>query len=194
MGSEDRDPMENDAEIVRRVVEGDRQAYVGLVRRYQVPLRSVLSSYCQSAEEVEEFLQQAFVQAWAHLHQYDPRRGFFGWLKAIAINALRMEIRRHKGAKPQPAEYLRLIQMARVETDGDGSEAEARATALQHCLKTLSKPQADLLVAKYGEGTALEELADGLRTTVGALKVRLLRIREALRDCIERRLVPERRG
>jgi len=180
-----------DASSVQRVLGGDRQAYTELVRRYQSRLRSVLSFYCRSADEVEEFLQEAFVQAYTHLRQYDSASPFYPWLRTIALNALRMEVRRQETRRDHPHEYLRRLQMARVESDLEGGEAEARGAALRSCLEKLPKSHADLLAAKYREGKPLETLASALGTTIGALKVRLLRIREALKDCITRSLAAE---
>jgi len=185
--------LETDAAAVRRVLGGERQAYAVLVKAYQGRLRSLLSFYCRSAEEVEEFLQEAFVQAYSGLRQYRPEFPFYPWLRTIALNALRMEIRRKEGFRGEPAEYLRRLQLARVETDSEGSAAESRSAALRHCLEKLPPPQAGLLEAKYREGKPLAELAARLGTSLGALKVRLLRLREALRDCIERRLAAEQR-
>ncbi len=180
-----------DAPIVARVLSGDRQAYAELVRAYQSRLRSVLSFYCRSADEVEEFLQEAFVQAYTHLGQFAPAAPFYPWLKTIALNALRMEARRAETRRCHPADYLRHLQLARAEADLAADEAEARGEALKRCLEKLPRPQADLLAAKYREGRPVETLARGMRTTVGALKVRLLRLRESLKQCVDRALAVE---
>jgi RNA polymerase sigma-70 factor (ECF subfamily) len=178
----------DDASIVSRVMAGDRQAYAELVRGYQGRLRSSLSFYCRSAEEVEEFLQEAFVQAFAHLDQFDAKAPFYPWLKTIALNSLRMEARRRQSHRDAPEEYLRRLQMTRIENDPLGKEADARGEALKQCLEKLPKPQADLLLAKYREQKPLGSLAQGLGTTIGALKVRLLRLRQALKECVDRSL------
>lgn len=176
-----------DAELVKRVLAGDRQAFAGLVRRHQNRLRSVLSFYCRAAEEVEEFLQETFVQSYARLHQFDASLPFFPWLRAIAVNFVRMDARRRGSAKAGATGYLHHIQLLQAE-EGDGGEAEARGTALKQCLDRLPRPHAELLEAKYHQEHSLAELAARYRTTEGALKVRLLRLRGLLRDCIQRHL------
>ncbi len=185
--------IEADAEAVRRVLGGERQAYGDLVRRHQGRLRSLLSFYCRSAEEVEEFLQEAFVQAYAQLRRYDASMPFYPWLRAIALNGLRMEIRRRETARSGPVEYLRRLQLAQIENDACGGVAEARGAALRRCMEKLPAEQAELLEDKYARGRPLAEIAARLGTSLGALKVRLLRLREALRKCIDRQLAEERR-
>lgn len=185
---------DGDASIVHRVLEGEREAYAELVKAHQSRLRSVLSFYCRSSEEVEEFLQEAFVQAYANLRRYDRASPFFPWLKTIALNALRMEVRRKETRRASPLEYLRRLQMEQVGTSEQEDLSEARGTALRRCLEKLPKAQAELLAARYREGRSLQDLAGGLKISLSALKVRLLRLREALRDCIQRHFSMERSG
>jgi RNA polymerase sigma-70 factor (ECF subfamily) len=187
----DAELREKDAHAVRAVLGGDRQAYGDLVRRHQARLRSVLSFYCSSGDEVEEFLQEGFVQAYSQLKRFDLEAPFYPWIKTIALNALRMEARRRRTRAESPLEYIRRVQREAVEEDPAGDLADARGSALRLCLEKLPAPQADLLRARYREGRPISELAGRFRTSLGALKVRLLRLREALKACIDRRLTAE---
>lgn len=189
MAEEAADSGRSDTDIVRSVLGGDRQSYAELVRRYQGRLRSFLSYYCRTREEVEEFVQNAFVQGYTHLRQYQPGLPWFPWLKTIALNALRMEIRRKANQKEAPGEYFRRIQLAQVDADPDGKGAEVRGEALKQCLKKLPKQQAELLIAKYQREIPLSTLSRTQNASVGALKVRLLRLRQALKQCIDRQIV-----
>lgn len=185
------DDLTRDALIVRRIRKGDQAAYADLVRLYQARLRSTLSFYCRSVQEVEEHLQNAFVDAYTHLARFDPSQPWFPWLKTLALNSLRMELRRRAVRKPSPADALKILQMSAVnsEVDPDGLGA-----ALRSCLSKLPKEQAALLVAKYQEGRPLAELSKTFGTNVGALKVRLLRLRSALKECINRKRVASEQG
>jgi RNA polymerase sigma-70 factor (ECF subfamily) len=185
-----QEPEEADAAIVTRVVGGEQQAYGLLVQRYQRRLRSVLSFYCLSADEVEEFVQDAFVQAFAHLASYRPESPFFPWLKTIALNALRMEIRRRETEGRHGRAYLQYLLAQRMDEDEAGDAAEARAGALKECLSGLRPEHARLLAARYHDGHGVEELARREQVELSAMKVRLFRIREVLRECIERHLGP----
>jgi RNA polymerase sigma-70 factor (ECF subfamily) len=173
-----------DPQLALDVLGGNTDAYFELVRRYQHRLRCVLSFHCASADEVEEHVQEAFVNAYAHLDSYDGRSPFFPWLKAIALNALRMELRR-RTADQSARDYLRGVQMAAAES---GPDADARLAALEACLRKLDKPQAELVASKYRAGRPLAALARLAGITETAMKVRLFRIREALRECVERSL------
>ncbi|MCY3021962.1 MAG: sigma-70 family RNA polymerase sigma factor [Planctomycetota bacterium] len=183
-----------DANIVSRVRGGDRTAYAELIRRYQHRLRSFLSFYYVSQDEIEEHLQDAFVQAFLSLTTYDLSAPFYPWLRSIALNSLKMEFRRLRTARRRGIDYLQYIQLEKLEDDPEGTQSEARAGALHHCLSKLPEGDAALLAAKYTERRPLHELAARFASTVGALKVRLLRLRNILRACIQKQLAAEERA
>ncbi|MBN1671116.1 MAG: sigma-70 family RNA polymerase sigma factor [Kiritimatiellae bacterium] len=188
MRRRENDFEEPDGAIVRRVQDGDMRAYAGLVRRHQNELRAVLSFYCFSANEVEEFVQIAFVQAYTHLKQFDQAKPFFPWLRQIAMNALRMEIRRKQTAQKNALEYLRYVQMEQAERDEEGTDADTFRHALRQCVQKIPANHADLFRLKYQEKWRIERLAQHLKVSVSAVKVRLLRVREALRRCIREQM------
>jgi RNA polymerase sigma-70 factor (ECF subfamily) len=177
----------SDAELVARVRGGERGLYAELIRRHQSRLRTVLSYYFHSREEIEEHLQVAFVQAYLNLSSCDMSAGFYAWLRGVAINTLKMELRRLHTSRRWGAEYLRYLQLQKLENE-EHAEPELRAEALKHCLAKLPTDDASLISAKYEQRRPLGELARQWQITTGALKVRLLRIRGVLRVCIQKQL------
>ena len=176
----------SDAELVARVCGGERTLYAELIRRHQSRLRTVLSYYFHSREEIEEHLQVAFVQAYLNLHSCDLSAGFYAWLRGVAVNTLKMELRRLHTARRRGAEYLRYVQLQKL--DSVHRDPEERAEALKLCLAKLPKEDASLIAAKYEQRKPLGELAAKWQLTIGAIKVRLLRIRGTLRACIQKQL------
>ena len=126
MASQGSEELTQDARAIQRVLVGETAAYAEIVCRYQDPLRSALSFYCFSSDEVEEHLQDAFVQAYRRLHTFDVSAPFFPWLKAIAVDGLLHEIRRRDTASRHAREYLRRVQMGQLESDRDASGADGR--------------------------------------------------------------------
>jgi RNA polymerase sigma factor (sigma-70 family) len=175
-----------DSEVVLRVRGGDVVAYAELVRRHQQPLRCALSYFFHSPEEIEEQLQAAFVQAFLNLKSFDIGAAFYPWLKAIALNGLRMELRRQQNSRLRGADYLRYLQLQRLQHDGAGDSGELRIAALRQCLQKLPAEDATLVQAKYADERPIKDLAADFSATEGALKVRLLRLRNILRLCIEK--------
>lgn len=183
-----------DSEIVLRVRDGRTDAFGELIRRHQHTLRCALSCYFHSSEEIEEQLQAAFVQAFVHLKEFDLNAAFYPWLRAIALNGLRQEFRRQQSTRLRGADYLRHVQLSRLQYETSDEVGELRSAALKNCLQKLPADDSKLVQDKYAGEHPLKELAERLKTTEGALKVRLLRLRNILRLCIEKQSAALERG
>lgn len=181
-----------DAALVRRILDGEQALFAEIIQRYQARLRAAIGYYLNGAEDIEEFLQETFVQAYQHLARYDPESPLYPWLKGIAMNSLRMEFRRLETARRRSDDYLRYVQLCQVGEEPEGADAEPQAGALRKCLERLQPNDAALMKDKYADGQPLKNLAERFKATEGALKVRLLRLREVLKDCIAKRLAGER--
>ena len=129
---------EQAAQLVRRVLAGEREAYAGIVTEYQGRVRAALASYCRSAEEVEELCQLAFIEAYRKLEDFEPARGaFLAWLLAIARSCLLMELRRRKAEGERTAQYL---ERAAASSSALGDSQQAQA-ALEQCRHGTRRPR-----------------------------------------------------
>ena len=80
-----------------------------------------------------------------------------------------------------------LEQLAQRHIDhADGSAA--RKAALHECMRGLPEERKALLESRYFRRVAVQELADQLGRSEGAVSMLLLRVRQWLADCIRRRL------
>lgn len=193
MSASGHEPADDDATIVGEVLAGDRERFMELVTRHQHRLRCVLSFYCHSQAELEEFVQEAFVAAFENLARFDPARPFFPWLRGVAINQLRGELRRRRVANDHADAYLHFVQLQRCEEEDSDIEADRQAAALQCCLDELQQDHNEMLTLRYREDRPVAEVAGLIGKTVGATKVALMRLRNILRDCVEKRVAEQGR-
>lgn len=177
-----------DQELVSRTLRGDQRAYAEIVMRYQDRLRVTLSFYFHSREAIEEQLQETFVQAYVNLNTFDQEAPLFPWLKGMAVNLTKMELRRLKTARRKGVDYLRFLQLSNALSSPKSSIADRMSEALQGCLQKLKEKDLSLLRLKYGEQWSTSQLADRNRSTEGALKLKLHRLRDVLRRCIQTQL------
>src|SRR5215467_6550517 len=77
---------ENDAALVLRCREGDRDAFERLVMRYQKPVFNVALRMLRNRQDALDVAQTSFLKAFEHLGDYDPSFRFYSWLYRIAIN------------------------------------------------------------------------------------------------------------
>ena len=87
----DRD---QDSADVRRVLEGELQAFENIVRRWQSPLINLAYRYCRDRQRAEEMAQDAFMQIYRNLHKFRGDAAFSTWLFAVSLNLYRSFMRR----------------------------------------------------------------------------------------------------
>jgi len=75
----------SDEDLVRRIRAGDTALFEVLMRRYNQRLYRVARGIVRDHAEAEDVMQQAYLNAYAHLHQYEHRGSFAGWLTRIAV-------------------------------------------------------------------------------------------------------------
>lgn len=171
----------DDAELVARVLAGDRGAFTLLVDRYEGDCLRFAFRMLGNRHDAEDALQETFLSAYAALGHYREQQAFRGWLYRILVNRCRSVGRQ------------RQRQGRHIVADGKPHD-EAAATppaqdpglrdALQSALDSLEPLLREALVLKYGEGLEYSEMSAMTGAGVSALKMRVKRACEALRPLL----------
>ena len=77
---------EQDRALVKRCLEGHRDAAGGLVDRYQQRLFNVALRMLDNVQDAEDVTQTVFLNAFLMLRTYDPRYRFFSWIYRMTVN------------------------------------------------------------------------------------------------------------
>jgi RNA polymerase sigma-70 factor (ECF subfamily) len=174
------DPAEADQQIIASVLAGDRDAFTALIERYSDPLYRHALGMTGSPDVAEDILQQSFIKAYHHLAEVRGR--FDAWLFRIVANGCKDWL---KNIRRTHVSYEEDDQPSHFATpDEDLDRAELRRD-LDRALTQLAAPLREAFIMKHVEGRSYEEMADLLGTTVGALKMRVHRAREALQALLE---------
>ena len=78
--------MENEQNLVTRILAGDQESFAELVEVYQRSVYNLTYRMLGDAREAEDAAQEAFLRAYQHLDRYDADRPFKTWLLSIASN------------------------------------------------------------------------------------------------------------
>jgi RNA polymerase sigma-70 factor (ECF subfamily) len=179
-------PTETD-QIILRVLSGDIDAYAEIVRGYQHEVWKVVAAMLLDTQKTEDLVQQSFIQAYQHLHRFQPGRDFAPWIKAIARNIVREQIR----GQLREGRRLELYYNHWLEFHGDPAATERDELvreALEDCARKLPPAASEMIQLRYHRALSFDEIAAALGRTVEATRQALSRVRLALRDCIERQL------
>lgn len=170
------DPSE---ELVRLIAQAQRRLYafvLALVRR---------------PADADDILQETNVVMWRKRDAYRPGSDFFAWAFEIArLQTLAFRARQARQGDPFDAALLaELAAAAQAELE----HYDSREFALRSCLQKLPAEQRELIAQRYGRPAAVNSLAIELGKSAKAVSESLRRIRESLRQCIERTLAAEER-
>jgi RNA polymerase sigma-70 factor (ECF subfamily) len=187
---EQTDPQTPEADrIVAGVLAGDIQAFAGLVRLYQESVWRIAAALLRDRDATENIVQQVFVDAYFHLDQYAPGTDFGAWIRTLARNRLRKELRTAGREDRRLATYReRLAERLRAEATGNRDDSEAYVAALRGCRQALTERDAALVRMRYEQGMSFEAIAKTQGQSPEAVQRMISRIRFRLRDCIRHKL------
>lgn len=177
---------ESDAEDVRRVLRGDSAWYEVLVRRYQEPLYRHAYGMLGDPDAAADLVQDSLVKAYTRLDTCDPDR-FAAWLFRILRNRCKdyLKSRRRRdvpllddGPHAAPLSDDPVVTLERTELGKVVADALAR----------IPEPQREAFLLKHVEGRSYEEMAELLDAGISALKMRVMRAREALQELLRDRV------
>jgi RNA polymerase sigma-70 factor, ECF subfamily len=175
-------------EVLERVRAGDVEAYASVVRRFQGEVRQVVAFALRDVDGSADLVQQTFVDAFFHLDRFEAGRSFGAWVRGIARNLVREELRRRGREQARYTAYHSHL----VACGGDDACAEERERSLREallrCREELSPPAKRALELRYDRGLDFDGVAEGLGRTVAAARQLLQRVRLLLKHCIEQRL------
>jgi RNA polymerase sigma-70 factor (ECF subfamily) len=173
--------------LLERARGGDGLAYDEFVRLHERRVRAVLGRLLADERDVEEAVQDTFVQAWRHLDRFRGDARPFTWLYRIAVNeALQRRRRRRLETRPLHELDEREIAAARDPTAGRRS-AEAVAAEHQELAFVAERVRAlpfelrGPLVLRDLEDWPYEEIAKALDISLAAVRSRTHRARMRIR-------------
>jgi len=165
-------------------VEKHRQFAERVVRTQQRVFRYV-ASLVPNRADAEELFQQTCLTLWENWDRYDPELDFLPWACGFAHNHVRNFQRKRVNTQVQlEADVVDLLAARSSEIQRADDD---RLTALRQCLAQLDEKNR-ALVEGYYAGRTVPEIAAARSSTPNAIYKLLHRVREALQECVTKRL------
>ena len=168
----------DDAAVIERVLAGDVDEYEKLVRRYQTALYRYAVGMILDHDAAADMVQDTFIRAYTNLRRCRDRERFGAWVFQTLRNRC--------------LDYLKDIRRKNVRLDEespliDGAQSPSAMverkqlqSRLRDALATLPEAQREAFVMHYVDEIPYEKMSELLDAKVSALKMRVMRAREAL--------------
>jgi len=184
---------DQDADHVRRVLDGDRQAFRHLIERHQARVHNLLRRLVRDPDQAEDLAQEAFLRAYRKLDKYDPTMSFSNWILKISQNLA------YTWLKRQGVDRERLVLDGPDDRGADQHpdtsplsnpvevvEHRAMASLARGAVDGLPEKYRLILTLRYTEELSYQEIAQMLQVPLGTVKFRLFQAHRLLTDAMTR--------
>ena len=172
-----------DAELIERILEGETRLFEVLVSRYQDSMFRHAAAMVGDRDAASDLVQDSFVKAYTRLDTCQERDRFPAWLFRILRNRCKDWLKNRR------QHTVSLSDDAAAAPAGDDPVRTLERTELgrvvESALARLPAAQREAFLMKHVEGRSYEEMAEMLDTGISALKMRVMRAREALQEMLK---------
>ncbi|MEZ4460258.1 MAG: sigma-70 family RNA polymerase sigma factor [bacterium] len=186
-----------DAELVRRTLAGDLDAFDVIVREQRDTVYRVAMRFVKNDSEADDVVQDTFMNAFRKLDSFKGDAALGSWLYRIGVNTSLMRLRKKKRRSEVSMEAMTVAGELPMATFDDarsarplrGDEAVEKnelREKIMEAVEELEPKYQNVFVLKEFEGLSLEEIGESMSLSVPAVKSRLHRARLHMRATLER--------
>ncbi|HVT83792.1 MAG TPA: RNA polymerase sigma factor [Chitinophagaceae bacterium] len=183
----------SDNEIIGKVLDGDQQAYAGLVERYQNYVFTLAMRFTKNREDAEEVSQDIFIKAYRSLADFRGASKFSTWLYTI-VNTTCITFLRKKKLVTYSLDHEKVFDVADSKDSGFRAnlvEQKSRTNMVNEAIALLSPDDAEIITLFYKAEQSLDEIGKILGLDPKTAKVRLHRARQRLKEKMETNFAEE---
>ena len=171
----------NDAAILHAPGPDGIEAFAAAIGRHAGILRKVAATYCSTAEDRADLIQDILVQLLAARESYDPQRPLSTWMYRLALNVAISQVR----SRYRQARLIVPIEDDHLEVAGPGADHEGRQerALLDRAMQGLD-PLASAIMLLYLDGYSQAQIAEIVGISASNAGTKIARIKQKLRDSI----------
>lgn len=176
-----------DAELVKRVQNGDKIAFDILVQKYQQKVVNLISRFVSDQAECYDIAQEAFIKAYRAIGNFRGDSQFYTWLYRIAANTAKNHLASR--ARKSPAYSVDVEDAEHYEGESGLKEYanpenllltdEIKKTIFR-AIEALPEDLKSAITLRELEGLSYEEIAEVMDCPIGTVRSRIFRARDAI--------------
>jgi RNA polymerase sigma-70 factor (ECF subfamily) len=176
-----------DEQVIARVLGGELPVFELLMRRHNERVYRAVRSILKNEAEAEDAMQAAYLQAYAHLRDFEARSSFATWLTRIAVHEALG--RKRQQARTEPEAELDTVRAHERNPEEQTLDHEHRQL-LEKAIDRLPEHYRLVFVLRQVQELSQEETARCLTIKEETVKTRLHRARALLRRTLLEQLEP----
>jgi RNA polymerase sigma-70 factor, ECF subfamily len=182
----------DERELIERIKNGEKELFYELIRPHERRVYVTAFAILQNEADAQDVAQEAILKVFMHLWQFRLESRFSTWLIQVTVNEARMRIRKNH---PELISSLAEPKAGQEESDytprdfadwreipSETLERQEVRELLKRALLSLAQKYREVFVLRDVQHLRIEETAEALGISPGAVKTRLLRARLMLRD------------
>ena len=192
------DQRREDDELIRKLRANEEEAYEILLARFQQPVYNLAFRLLNDPGDASDVVQEVFLKVFRNVGHFRRQSSLKTWIYRITVNEAHNQRRwfsRHRsrevGFDDQPDEDRRRPVPDNSRSPFDYVFERERHLLLENALARINPVFREVVVLRDIADLSYEEIAEVLRISLGTVKSRIMRGREALRDELTGRLEPE---
>ena len=176
---------QSDELLVKKVQDGDTNAYNVLVIKYQYKVAQIISKFVANNADINDIAQDAFIKAYKAINSFRGESSFYTWLYRIVVNAAKTFLEsnsKHKNSIDVDSPEFQSIDeqgiLASKDTPDRIIESQELHEVILKAMNDLPKELREAITLREIEGMSYDDMAIALKVPVGTVRSRIFRARE----------------
>ncbi len=178
---------EEDADAIRRVLAGNKNAYTFLQNKYKNIINAIVRKVIRDEDDVDDLTQETFIKAYNALENFNFNYAFSSWLYKIASNACIDFLRKKRYytiSLSRPLDASKSDYVFEVEDVSNLPDVQLmgdeKTNAIQKAINDLPDKYREIIQLRHSEDMDYAEISEKLNLPLGTVKVNLFRARKML--------------
>jgi RNA polymerase sigma-70 factor (ECF subfamily) len=180
-----------DTAAVSRILAGETELYEVIIRRYNGYLYKVGKSYGYTHADVEDLMQETYLNAYIHLAQFESRSSFKTWIVRIMLNQCYHKRQKFSFRKETPMQEtieensVPMFNNSRADADKAVQNLELKEV-LEKAVQSIPESYRIVFTLRELDGMSVRETSEALDITESNVKVRFIRAKSMLQQEIRK--------
>jgi len=178
---------EEDAEVIRCILDGDKEAFSKLQNKYKYIVSAIVRKVIRDEDDVDDLTQETFIKAYRAISTFNFDYAFSSWLYKIASNACIDFLRKKRyytvslsrPMDPNNPDYIFEVEDTNSLPDIELIKSE-KAEVVEAAIAALPEKYRTIINLRHSEELDYAEIAERLKLPLGTVKVNLFRARKML--------------